>query len=216
MKRKRAVSRIFAALFALAGLTLGTMGIRLALTSVQAGPVLVQVPETARERVTAMLDLACAGDFEGAGSLMQGSPSLGAARDPADPAGKVLWDAFVESLSYELVGQLYATDSGVAQDVTITALVPDSVTGGLRGRTQTLLQQRLEEAEDVSQIYDENNNFREDVVLDALLEATRQAVAEDGTTQTVQVTVELIYLEGQWWIVVTEDLLRALSGGILK
>lgn len=216
MKLKKFVSRWLPAVFAFTGLLAAAAAVVLSLSSIHAEPVLLENSEHAREQVIAMLDRVCAGDYEGAGAMMRGKPSLGADRDAADEAGVVLWDAFVSSISYELEGECYATDSGIAQDVNITMLVLDSVTASLRQRTQDLLQQRLEEAEDVSQIYDENNNFREDVVMDALLEAMEAAIGEDAAYETVQITVNLVCTRGQWWIVPDDALLEAISGGILN
>lgn len=216
MKLRRFVSRFLPAVFAVLGLCAAAAGVVLSLTSIHAEPVLLDKPEAARELVESMLDKVCAGDYEGAGALMIGQPSLGADRDAADEAGAVLWNAFTSSISYELTGECYATDSGVAQDVRVTALVLDSVTGSLRERTQALLQQRLEEAEDVSEIYDEDNNFREDVVMDALLEAMETAIREDAVYETVQIRISLTCQDGRWWVVPDSALLEAISGGILN
>lgn len=216
MKRNETVSRILFICLALLALCTAAAGIWLSLASLQAEPVLLKSPEDAPEQVSRMLDMVCDGDFEGAAALMQGSPSLGAEGSASDEAGALLWDAYVNSLSYELDGACYATDSGVAQDVQFTALVLDSVTDTLRQRTQSLLQQRLEEAEDVSQIYDENNNFREDVVMAALMEALETALREDAVSQTRHITVNLIFADGKWQIVPDAALLEAISGGILS
>lgn len=216
MKFRNFVSGVLPWVFAVLGLGAAAAGIVLSLTSIGAEPVLLEAPEAARETVISMLDQVSGGDYEGAGTLMLGQPSLGADRDAGEEAGAVLWSAFTDSISYELTGSCYATDSGVAQDVRITALVLDSVTQSLRQRTKDLLQQRLEEAEDVSEIYDEENNFREDVVMDALLEAMEAAIREDATYETVQVRVNLICVDGRWWVVPDAELLSAISGGVLN
>lgn len=89
-----------------------------------------------------------------------------------------------------------------------------SVTANLRERSQALLNQRVEEAEDVSEIYDENNEYRESVVMEALQEAVKAALQEDAETVTVSLTVNLKYQNGTWWVVVDNALLDAFSGGI--
>ncbi len=206
---------IAAAVFALLGLGAALGGVWLALTNTDTMPVLVGSMETARDQVGELLELVSQGEYEAAGQRMLGTPSLGADRKPTDEAGAVLWDAFVDSFSYELVGECYASESGVVQDVRITCLELSSVTGVLRQRTQDALNQRLEEAEDVSEIYDEDNNFREDVVMAALVDATRQAIELDGTSKTIALSVKLISDGEQWLVVPQDDLLSAISGGIL-
>ena len=137
-------------------------------------------------------------------------------RDPADAVGNLLWGAFVESLEYELVSQCYATDSGVALDVSISALDLSSVTANLRERAQAMLEKHIEEAEDPSDVYDANNDYREDFVMNALLAAAREALAQDAQTVTWNLTLNLIHENGQWWIMPEQDLLKALTGGILN
>jgi len=216
MKLKKFAARYLPAVLACVGLFTAAAGIVLSLVSIHAEPVMLKRPEAARGQVISMLDRVCEGDFDGAGALMQGSPALGAEGSDPDAVGALLWNAYVNSLSYELSGECYATNSGVAQDVRVTALVLDSVTGTLRQRTQELLQQRLEEAEDVSQIYDESNNFREDLVMEALTEAMKAAIKEDAAYETLQITVNLVCIQGQWWIVPDGTLLGAISGGLLN
>lgn len=216
MNRKEIVNRRLFLGLALLAICAAAAGVWLGLASLHAEPVLLKSPEDAREQVVHMLDMVCDGDFDGAGAFMLGNPALGADALITEKTGAMLWDAFIGSISYELDGACYATDSGVAQDVQFTALAFDSVTDTLRQRTQELLQQRLEEAEDVSQIYDENNNFREDVVKDALTEALEAALQEDAICQTKHITVHLIYADGKWQIVADKALLEAISGGILN
>ena len=214
--KKQILIRVLSGLFAVLGLTAAALGIWLGLGSVDAAPVLLREPEAVPERVEQMLELVSAGDYNGAGKLMQGQPDFGADREAADEAGRILWDAFVSGFSYRLEGECYATDSGVAQDVVITRLEPDSVTAGLRDRIRSVLEKRLETAEDVSEVYDENNNFREEVVAEALLEALKEAIREDASYTGVTVTVTLVWRDGSWWIVPDEGLIRAITGGIVS
>lgn len=214
--KKQILPRVLSGLFAVLGLTAAALGIWLGLGSVDAAPVLLREPEAVPERVEQMLELVSAGDYNGAGKLMQGQPDFGADREAADEAGRILWDAFVSGFSYRLEGECYATDSGVAQDVVITRLEPDSVTAGLRDRIRSVLEKRLETAEDVSEVYDENNNFREEVVAEALLEALKEAIREDASYTGVTVTVTLVWRDGSWWIVPEEGLIRAITGGIVS
>jgi len=72
------------------------------------------------------------------------------------------------------------------------------------------------QAEDPSEIYDENNDFREELVMEALYQAAEIALEKDAKECQWDVTVNLIYENGQWWILPESGLLEAVSGGILK
>ena len=68
----------------------------------------------------------------------------------------------------------------------------------------------------ISEIYDSNNEYREDFVLGALYDAALAALEEDAATVSWDVTLNLIYQDGQWWIMPDQSLLQAISGGVLN
>jgi hypothetical protein len=216
MKAMKILAGFLAAAFAVLGIATAALGIYVSFQSIGVEPVLLETPEAAINQVTVMLDKVQQGDFNGAGAMMQGSPDLGVDRDASDAVGVLIWEAFVDSFTYELVGDCYATDSGVAQDLRITCLEISSVTVSLRERSQSKLEQRVAEAEDISEVYDEENNYREDVVMAVLYEAAQDALAQDAKTVTYELTVNLIHDEDQWRIIPDDALLKAISGGILK
>lgn len=203
-------------LFALLGIGAATAGIYLSLNNLNALPVLLVQPEEAKAKVVSVMDAVCEGDYALASGGMHGTPNLGMDRPAEGAVGDMIWNAFLDSISYELDGECYATDSGIAQDVVIRTLDMNSVTSQLRQRSQALLAQRVAEAEDTSELYDENNEYREDLVMDVLYEATEQALEEDAQYLTWEIHLNLIYDRGRWWVLPETELLRAISGGIVK
>ena len=158
----------FSLVFALLGIYLAYFTVNMALDNLQSTPVLVSVPEEAEVCLNKTLSALCDGDFSTAEMLLHGNPSLGADRTPEDPVGVMIWNAFVESLSFELKGEFYATDDGLARDITVTSLEIGSVTEHLGDRSKALLSEWVAQAEDPSQIYDGNNEYKEELVLQAL------------------------------------------------
>ena len=146
--------------------------------------------------------------------MIYGDLSFGVDSLPEDPVSLMFWNAFQESLSYTLEGELYTTREGLAQKVRVTGLDFSSVTATLRERSQHLLEQRVANAEDMSEIYDENNEYREELVMSVLYEAAQAALAEDAEYPEKEIIVNVIYRQGQWWIVADDALLDAVSGGI--
>lgn len=216
MKTRRRKIGFFSGLFGILGAGFAILGICLALLNMNASPVLVQQPEAARTQVSTMLDAFCAGDYDAVSACLYGNPSLGMDREPEDEVGRMFWEALEESFAYEILGDFHATDSGVALDVKISAMDLNSVTANLRQRAQTMLEERIAAAEDPSEIYDENNEYREDFVMDTLRDAARAALREDAQEISWELTLNLIYENGQWWIMPEQGLLKALSGGILN
>lgn len=208
-------TKVFSGIFSLLGVILAVCTIFLSLTSLEAEPKLVRKAPTAAASAEAMLDALCRGDYETAGKWMYGSPSLGTGADSESETGRLLWEAFVKSLRYELVDDSYITQSGISQNVRIRALDLSAVTANLKDRSQTLLTQRVAEAEDVTQIYDESNNYKESFVMEVLRDATQEAIAQDAAYTTQEVTLDLVYENGQWWVVPSQNLMNVISGGII-
>ena len=210
MKKNGIASYLFAFLAALFAVT--AMG--LAFFCRDRTPLLGPGTEAAAEQVCILMDAVCSGDFEAAEKLLYGNPELGADRAPADAAGRMIWQAYVESLDYQLSGDVYATDTGVAQDVKIISMEISTVTAQLASRTGTLLNEKMEAAEDVSELYDENNEYRDDLVAGILEEAVRQALEEDVRYSYRIVPLQLVYAEDRWQVVADPEFLQAVSGGI--
>ena len=209
------IKKLLSVIFAMVGIAAAAAAIYLALNNRTADPVLLLPPEEAEQQVTGLMDAVCSGDYAAASTYLQGQPGLGVDRDATDEVGVLIWEAFCDSMSYELVGDCYATAEGLAQNVTLTCMDVTSVTDVLRERSQAMLQQRVDEAEYMDEVFDEDHQYREDFVMDVLYDAACKALEEDATTMTTELTLNLIYQDGQWWIIADRVLLDAISGGIL-
>ena len=47
-------------------------------------------------------------------------------------------------------------------------------------------------------------------------DAAREALREDASYLETELTVELVYVKGQWWILADQALMQAISGGIAQ
>ena len=209
------MKKFLAVILALVGICTASVTVWLSARYMDSNPILLTPPDVAKSKVIMLMNAVCDGDYEEASRSIYGTPSLGVDREAGSEAGVLIWDAFSSSISYELVGECYTTDQGLAQDIRITCLDITSVTEQLRQRAQSLLERRVAEAVDVSEIYDENNEYREDFVMDVLHDAVVDALAEDARSMTAELTVNLMYENGSWWVIADEALLDAISGGIL-
>lgn len=205
-------NRTFAIVSGVLGLALAAAIVYGAFSSHQAGPRLLSVPEEAQQRTVALMEAACAGDLQTVGNMMQGRPDLGQIPEDASVAASMIWDAFVESLEYDFPGGFYASERGLAIDVHVRSLDISSVTGGVKKRVENLLNRRVEAAEDISEIYDEKNNYREDLILAVLQEATTIALKRDARYQETTIPIYLVFEQSQWWVQPSQELLNVLSG----
>ena len=178
-------------------------------------PILLGEAGEAQESASAFMNAVCAADFTQASESIVGQPKLGVDRESNTEVGNLIWDAYWSSTEYQLIGDCYATDTGVAQKISFTYLDMTLITGKLRERSLALLEERVASAKDTSEIYDENNEYQEDVVMDVLYDATTQILQENSERVTVELVVNLRYENGQWWIVPDEALIDTIFGGSL-
>lgn len=202
------------AFFALLAVCLAGLALYAVMTCRNIRPVLVYGGQEASARAEELMDAVCSGNFEGAEKLLLGTPDLGADRKPEDPVGRMIWDAYLNSLDYRMVGGIYPTDRGIAQDVKIISLELSTATEQLGARARELLNERMETAQDVGQLYDENNEYREELVMEVLQDAARQALEEDVRYGYQVVTLNFTYQDDQWWILADQNFLNAISGGV--
>ncbi len=209
------ISKLFSALFGVVAVVLAVFTVRLSFQNIGAEPVLLSQPDSAHEQVVEMMDAFCAGDYAAAQKKFYGTTELGMEREPEDEVGVLIWDAFQSSMSYELVGELYATDSGLSQNIRITTMDISAITAELKDTVKPLLEERVLNAEDTEEIYDENREYRDEFVEKVLCEATENAIAANTSTVETELTLNLVYANGQWWVVASDGLLKAVSGGIV-
>lgn len=208
------LARFFSVIFGIIGSVLLVGSVALCLFSLDEPVKLAQVPQEAAQCASQVMDALAVGDFSAASKGMYGQPELGGEEVPSDAASALVWDAFLHSISYEFTGNCYATDTGLARKVSVTALDIPSVMENLDARAHALLSQKVASATDMAQLYDENNNFRPELIEQVLSEALSQALAQDAQTVTREVTLGLVCREERWWVVPDAALLQLLSGGV--
>lgn len=206
--------KCLAAVFGIVALVAAVIGICAAMSNRESLPVLVAPSQGALTTASDMLQAVEDGDYKKAGSMILGMPNLGVDREADGAVGQFLWNAYQESLEFEPMGELFTTKEGVAQRYTVRYLDVNSIASNLRDYSQVLLQKRVEEADDISEVYTEDHEYREDVVMDVLCEAAKAALEEKASYIEKEFVVNLAYQADRWWVVLDDSLLSAISGGL--
>lgn len=213
------ITKYLGYLLMLLGACAAAVTVWVSVSNLDAQPVLRSQSEAAHKRVVTMMDDFCRGDYASAQKALHGQTRLGADRTAEDPVGAAIWEAFRSSMTYEMVGQQYATNDGLAQNIRITTLDMNALTDYVEANAKSVLDQRvnehLEAQKGLDDVYDEEGQYRDEFVSQILLETAQQAVEkETGTVQT-ELTLTLVWEDGLWWIVPNDQLLGAVSGGIV-
>lgn len=206
------IAKFFSGIFAVLGCLLLAGSIILCLFSLNAPVRVLEIPQGAQACSDAFAQKVDAGDLTAAAQLMYGQPDLGAEGVSSDPESDLIWKAFLESISFEFTGKCYAVENGFARNASVSMLDVSSVTGKLADRVQALVNQKIASAETLSDVYDEDGNFREELAQQILTAALQQCLSQDAQMVAREVTVKLVNRDGAWWVVPDQALLQALSG----
>ena len=206
------VAKFFALIFAVVGIVMMAGTAFLSFSSMDRPVTVLENPDGAAQCSQDLQKHINDGNLTAAAQLLYGQPSFGAEDAPEDPCTAMLWEAFLDSMTLTYNGNLYLLDSELARDGTITVLNVPAVIQSVQSRAQAILDLKEEAAQDRSEIYDADGNLRADVSQQILQEAVTQALAQDATTVTRDVTFRLIRREGQWWILPDQTFLRTITG----
>lgn len=204
----------FSLLFAVIGICLLAAATLFCLAFLNAPPIMISAPDGALECSETLMEALQNGDYDAASACLSGEPNLGLDREPKEEAGKLLWKAFSESFQYEFTGDCYATSTGVARSVMITTLDLNKISARLPQRLDELLEEELSNSNSMSEIYDAEGNFRQDLVQELLLQGLTEILEEDAATVTRGVSLNLVYENNRWWVTFDQALLQAISGGV--
>lgn len=148
-------------------------------------------------------------------ACMENYSSLGLENSPGTEAGRLEWDALLESYSFELLGPAEVTRDTAVQTVQVRYLDLTALEFAL-----SLPRNEAEEAEETDEADEADSDDEADAEA-AAEQAREEALArlrellehpEDYYT-TTELPVTLHYADGRWLVQVDDALLRALSGG---
>lgn len=199
-------------------LSLGTILLALTLVLILVGadsePALLLLPKEGNACAEQMMQALCAGDYAAVSQQLYGTPELGVVPESADPISERILECYLESLSYEWLGDCYALDDGLALDIRISGM---DVTGTLEkagDRAQNLLNDRIASSKDSASLYDDSNNYRQDLIDEILMTAVEQSLNQDRKFWQRELTLHLKPENGAWSVVPDAELLDIFAGAV--
>lgn len=175
-------------------------------------PAILKYPARAEARAEEFLNAVCGGDYGRASERLYGLPNLGTPPEGGSEIVSLMWDSFLDSLEYDLLGECYPEGAGVAVDAKIRFADIPAAIQTLGDRSRALLEERILAAESSRELYDENNEYRQEIVAQILRNAATQALADNAQKREQSVTLRLVYEQGQWWVLPEKELLDVLAG----
>ena len=205
--------RILAAFFGILAAAGAAVTLMLALTA--RGRQTMMLKEDPRVMACAQnfLDKLCDMDLEGASAELLGAPELNMVSDQ-DGVKKILWDRYWGGLEAILEGKPYAQGSFLTVNARITYPDMDAVIRQMGELTQTRLRQRVDEAENVSEVYNTDGGYRQEILDEVLVQAARTAAEQTTAVCEKSIALKLAYDGEDWKIIPGKDLRSLLSGDL--
>ena len=177
-------------------------------------PPMIQTPvEEAEIRTELLMEAICRGDYAAAAESLYGKPELQWNQESASELGELLWQEYSSSMSYAFSGPCYVTPSGIFRDVTVTVLDIPVLGPKIQERFELLMAPYLEEARYDSEAFDENGVLRQDFAVSVLRRAAEHILYHyTNDCASYQITLELVFENGQWWVVPQRTLIDIVAG----
>lgn len=208
MKNRKILSNILCCL----GIIVGIISACIALMAKDSSPAMLLQPADAKRCAEKMMTAIHEGDYKMASSMMYGKPNLGSVPEDGNLAVELIWSEFLNSMEFTIHGDCYVEDSGVSVDVSLRTLDVPTVIESMEGHARELLSRRVASAKDLSEIYDADNNFRQEIMDQILRDASLRALTNDLAYKEHDLTLNMVFENGQWWVVPDTALLNVLSG----
>lgn len=205
--------RILAALFGILAAAGTAVTLMLALTVQGRQTVVLKEDSRIMTCAQSFLDKLCSMDLEGASAELLGAPELNMASDQ-DGVEKIIWDRYWGGLEAALEGEPYAQGSFLTVNARITYPDMEAVIRQMGELTQTLLRQRVDGAQNVSEVYNADGGYRQEILDEVLIQAARTAAEQTTAVCEKNITLKLAY-DGESWKIVPGKELRSLLSGDL-
>lgn len=201
-------------LFFAFGTLCGTLAVAAVFFSLQKPVCLWRVPDKAVSCAQKLMDSICQSDYDGVSRQIQGHPDLGLEQQPDDAIVALLWKAYQTTCSYQFDGDMYSTETGLAQDVQFEALDLNEVLARAGALWPELLAARLDSVGSTNSAYDESGNYKEELIRQVLLTAIEQVLQQNAPMAQTNLTLQLTYQNNQWLVKSDGMLLKIICGGI--
>lgn len=208
--KKRRILAAFSGILAAAGAAATLM---LALTAPGRQTVMLKEDPRIMTCAQSFLDKLCGTDMEGASAELLGAPELNMASDQ-DGVEKILWERYWNGLEGTLEGEPYAQGSFLTVNARITYPDMDAVIRQMGELTQTCLRQRVDEAENVSEVYNTDGGYRQEILDEVLVQAARTAAEQTTAVCEKSIALKLAYDGEDWKIIPGKELRSLLSGDL--
>ena len=207
------ISKLASAMFCAAGTVLLVGSVVMSFVALGRPTTAVEPTREANDVARSVLSALDHGDLSKVGTYFYGAPALGLDREPATAEGKLIWNAYRDSIAVTADENCYGEGTNIYQTAQVTYMDIPQTLSQLDKRAGELLKKKLDEQEDHFALLGEDGQIPQTLKEELRTKAFQEALAEPETV-TAQITFQLIEKDGQWWALPDQAMLDILSGGL--
>ncbi len=211
------IRKIIAGILILAGLCAACFGLQVCVHAMKAEPYIEDGEDGPTATLDRFLERMNARDWEGAYGYLYNYSSLGLETPPTDPMSRQYWDARMDALEIRKAEGGETHGMRFDRNVTVRCLDFDAIAEEIGRRVQAILTEKVENAYLKSEVYDRDGNYREDIALQALTDATADVLSDTAPyAYTQECSVSLCFSDGKWLVEVSPAFISALTAGAAR
>ena len=199
--------------FAVLAVIFASLAMTLCVIANQRGTLYAKPDGDPGETVSAFFTAIKGKDYQTAYSYLEDYSDLGLSNTPSSTEGQWMQQALTESYDYFLMGNAEIDKLSAKQRVTFRYLDLASVEEDAKAHVQDVLKKVVDE-KSKDELYDENNQYKSSVLDEVYNRALSQSLEDaEDFYKTVELTVDLNYVNGKWMMTTSTDLINYLMGG---
>lgn len=139
--------------------------------------------------------------------------SLGLENEPEDKTEKILWNEFRSGFSHEIKGTAVTEYDRARVNVRVSGLSLSKFSEDVKKKTKANISRIMDNPSEGVKIFDENGDYLEDFITEQYNKAIEETLKDGKKYRSdTEITVELVYIQGKWKIVVSDELAETLNG----
>jgi len=147
------------------------------------------------------------GDTQAIESMLKGNPKVVPEFGPEQQIDRELYDNLLDSISCKLDKNGVVEGMNASFDVSVSYFAFSLAVEDIRGCAQQIYDSMMAGTSDTELTYDENGNLLESTAMSIYEEAVRQIlVNRESYTISRSVSLELVYENKHWEVILTDDL----------
>lgn len=208
------MKKIIASLFTLLALAAAAFTLYLCAYAQQAVPYVEDGPDGPTAALESFFSRLEEKSFPLAYAYLSNYASLGLENTPEDPAAARLWAAQQDVWNFSVEAGYEMDGVRLTKRASADCLDGRAVMELVGPMVQDKLAKAVEEARLLSEVYDENGDYREDLVRAALDAALDELLSDPSPyIYTRSLVIRMEYVDEKWLVAADTDLIAALTGG---